>query len=43
MKNYIVGYYTFQGRRVIQVLASSREEARTLAYSKGYQVVDVSI
>jgi len=43
MKEYIVGYYTPYGRKTITIVASSREAARTEAYSMGYQVIDVSI
>jgi hypothetical protein len=43
MNEYIVGYYTLQGRRTITITADSREEARTQAYAMGYQVLDVSL
>lgn len=41
MNEYIVGYYTPQGRMTITINANSREEARTKAYSMGYQVIDI--
>jgi len=43
MTDYIVGYYTSQGRRTITITAESRESARTQAYAMGYQVLDVSL
>ena len=43
MTEYIVGYYTPNGRRTITIVADSREAARTEAYSRGYQVIDVSL
>jgi hypothetical protein len=43
MNEYIVGYYTPNGRRTITIVATSREAARTEAYSRGYQVIDVSL
>jgi len=43
MNEYIVGYYTPYGRKTITIVASSREAARTEAYSMGYQVLDVSL
>jgi hypothetical protein len=43
MNDYIVGYYSPQGRRTITITANSREEARTKAYAMGYQVIDVSL
>lgn len=43
MTDYIVGYYTPQGRRTVTITADSREEARAQAYAMGYQVVDVSL
>jgi hypothetical protein len=43
MNEYTVGYYTPQGRMIITVHAESREEARTIALSQGYQVLDVSL
>jgi hypothetical protein len=42
MNEYIVGYYSPQGRMTITITAGSREEARTQAYARGYQVTDVS-
>jgi hypothetical protein len=43
MNEYIVGYYSAQGRMTITITANSREEARTQAYARGYQVIDVSL
>lgn len=43
MNKYSVGYYTPEGRKVITIMADSREEARTQAYAMGYQVIDVSL
>lgn len=43
MEKYIVGYYTPYGRQTIIIVATSREAARTEAYSRGYQVIDVSL
>jgi len=43
MNNYIVGYYTSQGRGTVSISADSREAARTQAYAMGYQVLDVSL
>jgi hypothetical protein len=43
MTEYIVGYLTIYGRKTITIVASSREAARTEAYSRGYQVIDVSL
>lgn len=40
---YIVGYYTPFGRKTITITANSREEARTIAYAQGYEVIDVSL
>ena len=43
MNEYTVGYYTPQGRMIITVHAESREQARAIALSQGYQVLDVSL
>ena len=43
MNEYVVGYYTPNGRRTIIITATSREAARSKAYAMGYEVVDVSL
>jgi hypothetical protein len=43
MNWYIVGYYTSEGRKTIDLQTTSREAARAIAYCMGLQVLDVSL